>query len=447
MTVPGVQGAPKAPGARSAPNAPGAGSAPKAYVIGAGLAGLSAATILAARGVAVTLVEAAGQAGGRCRSYYDAAIGGVIDNGNHLVLSGNRAVHDYRTRIGARDALIGPPRAEFAFVDLRPKEPDQVGRWMLRPNEGSIPFWVARQGRRVPGTQAGDYVKYAPLLWADRKARIGDLIKDRGPLWQRLMRPFLLAALNTEPEESSAALAGAVLRETLAKGGRFYRPRIAHPTLAAAFVDPALAFLESRNASVRTGTRLRGLTFNGCHAMALDTGEATLPVAAGDAVVLAVPPWAAADLIPGLTVPNDFRAIVNAHFKMAAPAGCPAMLGVIGGTAEWIFAFSDRISVTVSGADAIVDQDREDLAIRIWDDVTKALNLTAPMPAWQIVKEKRATFAATPEQDARRPAAGTQWRNLFLAGDWTRTGLPATIEGALRSGETAAALALKHLSL
>jgi hypothetical protein len=164
-------------------------------------------------------------------------------------------------------------------------------------------------------------------------------------------------------------------------------------------------------------------------------------------VVLAVPPWSAADLIPGLTVPNDFRAIVNAHFKMPAPNGAPPMLGVIGGTAEWIFAFNDRISVTVSGADAIVDQDREDLAIRIWADVTKALDIRAPMPAWQIVKEKRATFAATPAQDARRPAAKTQWRNLFLAGDWTQTGLPATIEGALRSGETAAALALKHLSL
>ena len=111
------------------------------------------------------------------------------------------------------------------------------------------------------------------------------------------------------------------------------------------------------------------------------------------------------------------------------------------------FHLPDRISVTVSGADAIVDQDREALAARIWADVAKALGYAAPMPArWQIVKEKRATFAATPAQDARRPAAKTGWPNLFLAGDWIQTGLPATIEGALRSGETAAALALRHLS-
>jgi squalene-associated FAD-dependent desaturase len=428
---------------------PGAHSTPKGkvFVIGAGLAGLSAATILAARGVPVTLIEAAGQAGGRCRSYFDAAIGGIIDNGNHLVLSGNRAVHAYLARIDAKDALTGPPRAEFAFVDLRAKESNEVARWTLRPNEGSLPFWIARKHRRVPGSRTSDYVQYAALLWADRKKRIGDVVKDRGPLWQRLMQPFLLAALNTEPEEASAALAGAVLRETLAKGGRFYRPRIAHPTLAAAFVDPALAFLNGEDVSLRFGSRLRGMTLNGRSAMGLDAGEATVPVAAGDAVILAVPPWAAADLLPGLTVPDDFRAIVNAHFKMAAPAGAPAMLGVIGGTAEWIFTFQDRISVTVSGADAIVDRDREDLALAIWADVVRALGITAPLPAWQIVKEKRATFAATPAQDARRPAARTQWRNLFLAGDWTQTGLPATIEGALRSGETAAALALRHLSL
>jgi hydroxysqualene dehydroxylase len=422
--------------------AAGARSAPKAFVVGAGLAGLSAATILAARGAAVTLVEAAGQAGGRCRSYFDAAIGGVIDNGNHLVLSGNRAVRDYSVRIGARDSLVGPPRAAFAFLDMR-----NGARWMLRPNEGRIPFWVTRPQRRVPGTKAVDYAKYAPLFWADKNIRIGDVIKDRGPLWEKLMRPFLLAVLNTEPEESSAALAGTVLRETLAKGGRYYRPRIAHPTLTAAFIDPALRFLASKSASLQTGTRLRGLTFNGHHAIALETTEATLPVASGDAVVLAVPPWAAVDLVPGLTVPKEFRAIVNAHFKIPSPANAPAMLGVIGGTAEWIFTFSDRISVTVSGADAIVDQDREDLAIRIWADVTKALNINVPIPAWQIVKEKRATFAATPAQDARRPVAKTQWHNLFLAGDWTQTRLPATIEGALRSGETAAALACRHLSL
>ena len=420
----------------------------RAFVIGGGLSGLSAATRLAEKGVAVTLVEAAGQAGGRCRSYFDAALGMVIDNGNHLVLSGNRAVHDYLARIGARDALAGPERAEFHFADLA-----SGARWALKPDEGALPLWVMQGSRRVPGTGAKDYAAYLPLLWAGTAARISECVPVTDALWERLMRPFLLAALNTEPEDSSAALAGAVVRETLAKGGWHYRPRIAHPTLAAAFVEPALAYLAARGAAVKLGTRLRGLTLSARDAAALDLPDGIEPVGPGDAVVLAVPPWAACDLLPGLMVPNEFRAIVNGHFRVAPPPeflpqdGAPAMLGVIGGTVEWIFAFPDRISVTVSGADAIVDRPREDLAAILWSDVVDALGIDTVLPPWQVVKEKRATFAATPAQDARRPPARSQWRNLFLAGDWTQTGLPATIEGALRSGETAAALALKHLAL
>src|SRR6201999_3793964 len=113
-------------------------------------------------------------------------------------------------------------------------------------------------------------------------------------------------------------------------------------------------------------------------------------------------------------------------------AGAAAMTGVIGGVAEWVFLFDDRVSVTVSGADAIVDQDREVLARRLWRDVARTLDLgEAPLPAWQIVKEKRATFAATPAQDAMRPdARASGLGNLVLAGDWTQTRLPATIEGA-----------------
>jgi squalene-associated FAD-dependent desaturase len=414
----------------------------KVYVVGAGLAGLAAATHLAGRGANVTLFESAGQAGGRCRSYYDPNFDGVIDNGNHLVLSGNRSIYAYLNRIGATGHLAGPPRALFDFVDLK-----SGARWTLRPNEGPLPWWVTSAARRVPGTSAADYAAYAKLLFAGRHQTVGDVVACKGALWERLMHPFLLAALNTDPSTASARLAGAVLKETLAKGGRAYRPRIATPTLAAAFIEPALKYLEGHGAKIVFNQRLRAMTFGPRAAVALEFPDITLPVDAHDAVILAVPPWAAREIVPRLPAPAEFRSIVNAHFKVAAPPGAPPILGVLGGTAEWIFAFDDRISVTVSGADAIVDRDREELAETLWADVARALDISAPMPKWQIVKEKRATFAATPAEDARRPITRTGWRNFFLAGDWTDTGLPATIEGAVRSGEHAAALALRQLSL
>jgi squalene-associated FAD-dependent desaturase len=410
------------------------------HIVGAGMAGLSTAVFAA--GARVVLYEAAGQAGGRCRSYYDATLDCLIDNGNHLVLSGNPSVRDYLAAIGADHALTGPERAEFNFLDIRSNE-----RWTIRPNDGPLPWWIFAGDRRVPGTSPIDYARLAALMAAGPAACIEDMIPCKGALWERLMRPLLLAALNTEPEKASAALAGTVLRETLAKGGRAYRPRIATPNLAAAFVEPALRTLTAKSAMVHFGQRIRRIIFDENNVLALEFPENTVPVSPDDTVVLAVPPWVASDLIPGLETPNEFRSIVNAHFKIAAPVGAPAMLGVIGGTAEWIFAFPDRISVTVSAADGIVDKDRESLAQLLWADVWRALSLSPMLPPWQIVKEKRATFAATPEQAARRPGMKTAWRNLLLAGDWTDTHLPATIESALRSGRKAAQLAQARVAV
>ena len=407
------------------------------WIVGGGLAGLSAAVALAEAGRKVTLLEGAPQAGGRCRSYYDATLDAVIDNGNHFVLSGNRAVMSYLTATGGIGGLIGPEKSRTSFVDIHTGK-----QWTIAPDEGPIPFWLFDAERRVPDTRPSDYLPLGKLLFAKPEQRIGDVLKTSGPLWDRLLEPFFIGALNTEPKTASAQLAGALVRETFAKGGRAYRIRVAHPTLAATFVEPALKVLANRGADIRIGQRVRGLGFDGGRISSLQLPAETISIGASDTVILAVPPWAATELLPEIVAPNDFRAIVNAHFKIAPPPGLPPMLGVIGGLVQWIFPFADRISITVSGADAIVDDDRESLARRFWADVAKVLHMPPDLPPWQVVKERRATFAATPEQAARRPGPVTRWPNLLLAGDWTATGLPATIEGAIRSGQKAAALAL-----
>jgi hydroxysqualene dehydroxylase len=404
------------------------------HIVGAGVAGLACAIRLADEGRRVAIYEAARMAGGRCRSYYDSTLDLTIDNGNHLLLSGNRAALDYAARIGAADALTGPAECAFDFLDTRNGE-----RWTLRPNASRIPWWIFVKERGVPGAGPLDYLGVLGILRARGGSTIGDAMPCSGALYERLWGPVLLAALNTEPKEASAALAAAVLRETLAAGGAACRPLVATRGLGAAFIDPALQRLSIKGAEVRFGARLRALEFDAARASKLNFGDASVDLGENDVVVLATPPWAAAELIPDLTVPDDFRSIVNAHFKIAPPKGQPLLLGMVGSLSEWVFAFEDRLSVTISGADRLMDEPRESLAERIWAEVAAATGVATQLPQWQIVKERRATFAATPRQETRRPPAVTRWPNLFLAGDWTATGLPATIEGAIRSGYRASA--------
>jgi squalene-associated FAD-dependent desaturase len=406
------------------------------HIIGAGLAGLSAGVRLATPDNRVIVHEATAFAGGRCRSYHDASVGMTIDNGNHLLLSGNRAALDFLRRIGSADRLIGPTAAEFPFLDLKSR-----ARWTLRFDDGRLPFWIFDSKRRVPGTRALDYLSVARLLWGSPDKTVAETIPGKGTLYSGLIEPLLLAALNIDPPQGSAKLAGAVIRETLAAGGRACRPLIARDGLAPILIEPALDYLRGRGAEIRLEHQLRAMRFAAQRVGALDFGDETVRLGDTDAVILAVPPYAAASLVAGLTVPNEFRAIVNAHFRIEPPAGQPPVLGVINGTTQWIFAFLGRLSVTVSAGDALLDTPREQLARTIWAEVAQASALPAePTPPWQIVRERRATFAATVEQDRRRPGTRTAWRNLLLAGDWTDTGLPATIEGAIRSGNRAAEL-------
>ena len=408
-----------------------------AHIIGAGISGLSAAVRLANANYKVQVHEATQQAGGRCRSYFDAATNLTIDNGNHLLLSGNRHAMAYAKSIGTEAGLVGPKRAQFWFVDLSTGQ-----RWQLDLGDSRLPLWVFDEARRVPDTGVLDYLALMPLIWAGTDKLVGKAIPCEGTLYQRLVQPLLLAALNVDPPEGSAGLAGAVVRETLLAGGQACRPLIARDGLSSVLIEPAIKLLQDKGASIRFGHELREFTMAGNTIGELKFGDDTIAVAPEDVVVLAVPPRPAAALLPGLRTPSKFRAIVNAHFRFDPPKESPPILGVVGGLVEWLFAFPQRLSVTISNGDRLVDMPREELAQAIWRDVCKAAGVQGDLPPWQIVRERRATFEATPGQNLLRPGPVTLYKNLFLAGDWTDTGLPATIEGSVRSGDRAADLVL-----
>ena len=412
------------------------------HVIGAGISGLACATRAALSGVNVALYEAAGHAGGRARSFHDESLGCVIDNGNHLLLGANESTRAYLSDMNALDMISEIAPAAFPFVDLKSGE-----RWRVRPGGGILPTWILTADRRIPGTSASDYLKQVYRLnRAGKQDTVLSAVRSESILYETLWQPLCRAALNTDASEASAQLLWLVVRETFMKGEAACRPCFFHKGLSPALVNPALKQLTDIKADVRFKARLRGLRWADHQITSLYFPEGMLRVEPEDAVVLALPPKICNDIWPEAKAPAESRTIVNAHFRMDKPVSLPwdsPFIGVIGSETHWVFARDNIVSLTISAGDALADKPNLEIANILWAETAQVIGSAAGrMPAWRIIKERRATFAQTPAQVNARPATNTSIKNLFLAGDWTDTGLPATIEGSVRSGFKAASNAL-----
>ncbi len=433
------------------------------HIIGGGMAGLAAAVEAVGTCKHIVLHESGNVCGGRARSYDDKHLGSHIDNGNHLFLSANKTIFRYLNLIGSVETLTGPKAPLFPFVDLR----DDL-RWTLSLSRGKLPWWLLQPHRRVPEMRLSELRSLYKLFSATGQTTVTECLLP-GTLSRRLLIPLSISALNTPCEISSAALLGAVLRESLFHGGKACIPWFVSKGLSETFVTPALAYLRYMQAEIRLQSRITRLetsqeSFPYRRVTALHTSHGLIPLTRDDQVILAVPAPIAKSLlgqhIPHLTVPTEFESILNVHFRLDTPpipigslARC-GFIGIIGGIAEWIFLRDHIISVTVSAANRFASKNSDDLIHKIWHDVRRACDptLSHPLPlhptAQRTIWEKRATFSATSAQNHLRPGSTTLLTNLALAGDWISTGLPATIEGAMRSGVQAVEiLGLKRPSL
>lgn len=403
------------------------------HVVGAGVAGLACAVALAAGARRIVVHESATRAGGRARSCHDAKLERVIDNGTHMLVGAN--VHALRLidLVGARDEWEAPAPAEFPFIDF-----NRGDSWRLRPAPGRLPWWLLVPSRRVAGSRLADYLAVLRLRHAPRGATVAQCLG--GPLMERLWRPLVEATLNTTPEEASAALFGRVVAETLMKGEAACRPHLARRGLSAALIDPALDRLAAAGGELRLGATLRAIEpSRDAVVLRFDGGAVT--VAGDDRAVIALPPWQVAELLPGMAVPTAFRAIVNVHFRLPAPArllgGLP-YLAVVGALPQWLFTRGDVLAITISAADAHVHRPAEDIAAECWRACAPLVAMAGvPLPPWRVIKERRATPAHVPNAPNKTPPRSPNPRLVF-AGDWTYPEFPATIEAAAASGFRAA---------
>lgn len=256
-----------------------------------------------------------------------------------------------------------------------------------------------------------------------------------------------MAVINLPPEKASAKLMRATAIEAW-RDGRLARPMFAPSGLGPALIEPALEYLEQAGSAVSYGHLLRSLDEDQERITKLNFARGEpISVAPDDAVVLAVPAHRLAEIFPEANPPTETSSILNAHFVVpdrTVLAGLPPLVGVVSGLTQWIFLKRNVVSLTISAAEYVDGSDESESVLldRLWSETKKALQLDADLEfqAGRLVREKRATFLQTPENAQKRPRQTTRLRNLFLAGDFVDTGLPATIESAVRSGERAAEL-------
>ena len=440
-------------------------------VVGAGFAGLSAGVRLARDGARVLVLEKRTRLGGRATAFADRDTGARVDNGQHVMLGCYTATFEFLDEIGARGNIRLQPQLAVTMVDLAGRtsrlecpllpppfhllagifEWDALSwrdKWSTLGLAG--PLRIARRYAEGPGPIAaspGETVENW-LVRNGQSARIRELLWD----------PLALAALNQPASEAAALPFTRVLAEMFGTDPRAAAIALPVAPLDLMYAEPARQYIERHGGSVRTGAAARIDLSNGAAASVHANGETwATPV-----VVAAVPWFAFPELFdqppPALAgIIRNARAtasspIVTVNVWFDRPLFDEPFVGLPGRTMQWVFdtrgAGGSHLSLVSSGAARVAALPNGDLISMAVDELLEAFPRArqARLVRAGVVREPRATFSLAPGQP-ERPATRTPVGGLLLAGDWIETGLPATIESAVRAGHRAADLALGNLGI
>lgn len=442
-------------------------TSPDVIVIGAGCAGLAAACALADRGARVLVLEARGQLGGRATAFLDRESGEYVDNGQHVLMGCYHETRRYLARVGAADAVHFQERLAFTCVDTR----GAISRL-------ECPDW------RPPLHLAGGLLRWKALSWADRLAAtriMGGLKAARRTItdgaaapvlagetvaaWLArhgqtprlvalLWEPLAVAALNQSPDQAQAEPFVRILGRIFTDDPFDAALGVPARPLHQVFGEPARAFLEARGGQIKLDALSR-VVVAGDRVGYVDTRDTSIRAAT---VILAVPWFGLAGVLRGseqgplrdLIASEATRAsssIVSVNLWLERGAMPSPIVGLPQRTFQWMFdkrwAFGEAAShftLVASDADGVLRKSNEELADLALREATDALPdlRQAKVRRIRVVREPNAAFSLAAGQP-RRPSLHTPVHGLLLAGDWTDTGLPATIEGAVVSGHAAAA--------
>ncbi len=435
------------------------------------MAGLAAACALADRGIPVTLVEKRPHPGGKAFSFRDAGAGIEIDNGQHVFLGCCTELRAWLARLGT--AGLAPVEADPIPFLLPGGATGRIGESPLPAPFHNVPsllryphlslrerWGVVRAIDRLRRATPAEMEAWDAIAFSDLLSRLGQTGRMRRRFWD----PIVVSAANVLPERASAAIAALVFREALAGGRAGGRLAIPRAGLSDLIARPAARYLAARGGEIRTGAPVAAIGVSGDAVTGVRLADGTF--LAADRVVSALAWDDLAAILPSSVAAGSFFApaarlepspIVGIHLRFGAPVMELPFAGLLESPLHWVFNQSalrasrlalrssdalrgQSLSLIVSDAGDWLSAGARDILARTVAELARFFPAAAaaPLTEGRVIKERRATFAPVPGSSGLRPPARTPVRGLFLAGAWTGTGWPATLEGAVRSGHSAA---------
>lgn len=434
----------------------------RVIIIGGGFSGLAAGVRLGERGLRVLLLERRKHLGGRAYSFVDPKTGDVVDNGQHLFMGCYHQTIAFLKKIGCLDRLKFQDRPRVDFIDrdngftsfecppLPPPMHALAGLFRMKGITLGDKLRTFKVGRAIQGNGKPALASLTVSEWLDSLSQ-SERIK------QRFWYPMAIATLNESPETASARMLKVVLKEAFVGGARGASIGIARVGLSELYTGGASVFIQARGGEVRTNAQVHRLVIEGgsVAAVELEGGERV----EADYFISAVPPAALLEMLPEDLKAKEFSKleslgsspIVSINLWFDGPVMGREFVGLIGTRSQWIFnkdmilspaRQSNQIAVVISAARDFIDWTKQALVEMALAELNELIpaSRSARLLHSRIVKEREATLAHTVESDGLRPGPRTGIPNLILAGDWTATGLPATIESAVMSGNAASDL-------
>lgn len=426
----------------------GAGFKNTVTVIGGGIAGLSSAVFLAEKGFEVTLFEASPKLGGRAYSFFDNTFGAVLDNGQHILASWYRNSFDYLRIIGSFDKLSFQKQLEVNFAD-------QSGRtYRFKSPKLPPPLHLLAGIMRFNALGFKDKLALIRLIRFIKKRKLtrdklSELNTDKlfsmtgqtQRLIENFWKPFIIAVFNASPAGTSALLFADMIKTGfLEKGGS--ELVLPGDYLSEIFVKPAENYLQDIECIVKVNKSISKINIQDNVVTSLideDNKEVK-----SEFYISAVPFFEFEKLFGKELYHGGLETspIVNIHLKFDSDIDgiiTERFVGMLGSEVQWVFKVkSDQLCLVISAASEIAEMNKEqiiDLAVKELHNSFPGL-ISAKITGSRVIKEMKATFIPNSHSIAARPASKTVIKNLFIAGDWTDTGLPATIEGAIKSSKT-----------